>query len=364
MTNRPEEKSSALPTLRQIMQRMERIVVHNWGIKLVCVLLAVVLWGGLISQDPNLTREKSFTDVSINYTGGDILTRNGLIVVSGLDQLAPIQLRAAVPQRNYSSANANNYNVRVDLSRITVPGEQKLPVISTSSATFGQVTWMSQNEVTVQVDRYVTRRRIPVQLGAQSAAPAGFYAPPPSVDPAVVVISGPSEQVSAVARVVAQFDASLLPAQPGSQISAAPFILQAADGTQVDASLITVTSNEAILLDTVLVEQTLYPLKSLDIDLSDITTGQPASGFEVRGVTASPAYLSVAGTSELLKSLDRLLVSSRIDISGARDSLVRAIKVEKPAGAQYMSEDAVYVTIEIGREGEEASPAPLPAADP
>lgn len=330
--------------------------MHNWGIKLVCLLLAIVLWGGLISQDPNLTREKTFTEVTINATGADTLMRNGLVVVSGLENLNPIQVRAAVPQRNYSSANALNYNVRVDLSRITAPGEQKLPIISSNSASYGQVTWTSSTEITVQVDDYITRRRIPVQLGAQTAAPAGFYAPPPSVDPATVVISGPSQQVMQVARVVAQFDVSRLPAQPGSQISAAPFTLQTAEGQPVDGRLITVTSNEAILLDTVLVDQTLFPLKTVDIDLNNIVTGQPAAGYAVQSVSASPAYLSVAGTGELLKSLTTLSVSSQIDISGANADLVRAIKVDKPAGAQYMSEEAVYVTVHILPLGADTAP--------
>jgi YbbR domain-containing protein len=95
------------------------------------------------------------------------------------------------------------------------------------------------------------------------------------------------------------------------------------------------------------VEQQLYPLKTVDIDLAGITTGEPAAGYQVKSVTASPSYLSVAGTNDLLKSLTMLEVSSRIDLRGTDENLVRAVKVEKPQNAQYMSEDAVYVTIEI-----------------
>lgn len=347
MTSRPDDKLSKLPDLKTILRRLKRVLTHQWGVKLICLLLAIVLWGGLISQDATLTREKTFTDVAITIPAQDALERIGLIVVEGLENLPSIQMRATVPQRNYNSTSAGNYNVRVDLSRITAPGEQNVPLISTSSTLYGQVTWLSKTEIKVKVDDYITRRRIPVQLGPQTGSPVGFYAPPASVEPAAVVISGPRQVTMTVARAVTHYDATNLAAQAGTQLSAVPFSLETMEGEAIDTQFITVTSNESIVLDTVQVEQQLYPLKTVDIDLSDITTGEPAEGFRVKSITASPSYLSVAGTNELLKSLTMLEVSSRIDLAGAKETLVRAVKVEKPQNAQYMSEDAVYVTIEI-----------------
>ncbi len=347
MTIRPDDKLSKLPDLKTILRRIKRILTHQWGVKLICFLLAVVLWGGLISQDATLTREKAFSDVAITVPAQDALERIGLIVVEGLDNLPGIQMRATVPQRNYNSTTAGNYNVRVDLSRVTEPGEQTVPLITTSSALYGQVTWLSTTEIKVKVDDYITRRRIPVQLAPEAGSPVGFYAPPASVEPATLVISGPRQMTMTVARVVAHYDAAKLAAQAGTQLSAVPFSLETMEGEPVDTRLITVTSNESIVLDTVQVEQQLFPLKTVDIDLDGITTGEPAAGFQVKSVTASPGYLSVAGTNDLLKSLSMLEISSRIDIDGAKESLVRAVKVEKPQNAQYMSEDAVYVTIEI-----------------
>lgn len=347
MTNRPDGKLTRLPDLKTILLRLRRIITHQWGIKLACFLLSIVLWGGLISQDANLTREKTFTDVTVYVPAQDTLKRNGLIVSQGLENLPGIQMRAMVPQRNFSNAVAANYNVRVDLSRVTAPGEQLVPLISTSSTLFGQVTWLSVSEIKVKVDDYITRRRIPVQLGRQTGAPVGFYAPPAGIEPASVVISGPREITMTVARAVAHYDPAGLAAQAGTQLSAVPFTLETMEGNPVDTRLITVTSNESIVLDTVQVEQDLYPLKTVDIDLSGLTTGEPAEGFAVRSVTASPAYLAVAGNNDLLKSLTKLEISGSIDLSGASETLVRAVKVDKPQNAQYMSEDAVYVTIEI-----------------
>ena len=287
MTNKPEDTRAKTLSVRSILSRVKKAVLHNWGLKLGCLALSVVMWGGLISNDGNLTREKTFTDVAVTAVNADILQRNGLVVVSGLEELGTLQMRVEVPQRYYNTVTPSTYNTRVDLSRITSAGEQMLPIITNTTSTYGQVTWLSKNEVKVVVDNYITRRRIPVQLDKRGEAPAGFYAPEPSIDPALVVISGPRQVVERVARCVAVYDLSRLSAQPGTQLTAVPFVLQDADNKVVDSSLVSVTS-ESILLDTMLVDQRLYPLKTVDINLGGITSGQPKAGYRVASISAAP----------------------------------------------------------------------------
>lgn len=346
MSNKPESSQQRAISPRDLLIRFRNILRRNWGIKLICLGLAILLWGGQISQDPNLTREKAFSDVTINRVGEDALMRSGLIVVSGLSDLAPIQMRAEVPQKQYASANPTNYNLRVDLSRITAPGEQMLPLMTSASTAYGQVTWLSQTEVRVVVDSYETRRRIPVELDSLASAPAGFYAPPPSRDPATVTISGPGELVRKVIKCQATYDMRMLEARAGTQSFALPFLLKNAQGETLDQSQINVTS-ESVTLDSVLVEQQLHPLRTVDINLAGVTKGEPASGYQVVSVSADPSYLSVAGSAELLKSLKVLDLTGRIDIDGAKESLIRAVRVERPQGALYVSEDAVYVSVQI-----------------
>ena len=346
MSNKPEQKSREFIKPRDLLKRLKQICTHNWGLKLICVALAILLWGSQISQDPNLTREKSFNDVTINRMGEDSLLRNGFIIVSGLNEPGSIQMRANVPQRQYSQATSSHYNVRVDLSRITKAGEQMLPIITTGSATYGQVSWMSQSEVKVQVDEYITRRRIPVELDSIAQAPAGFYPPPAARDPSMITISGPAQLVNRVVKCVAVYDLSMLRATTGTQSFALSFTLRDSKGEVVDNSLITVTS-ESVLIDTILVEQQLHALKTVDISLEGITRGTPAAGYRVKSITAAPAYLSVAGSADLLKSLKMLNIASKIDIQDAKETMIRSVRIEKPQGALYVSEEAVYVTIEI-----------------
>ena len=104
------------PSLRKALkgapQRLWRLIYHNWPWKLLALFLALCLWAGLITQDPTLTRERVFTDVTVSVVGPDTLRRNsGLIVLSGLeDENLTARLRVDVPQREYNTVTASNYN--------------------------------------------------------------------------------------------------------------------------------------------------------------------------------------------------------------------------------------------------------------
>ena len=350
---------SPSPTTKEFLKATKKALLHNWPLKLTCLALSLVLWGVLITSDANLAREKTLTNISVNAVNADILQRSGLIVVDGLDNLSGIQIKVDVPQRAYNTVAAANYNVRVDLSRITKAGKQQLPIITTQTSAFGQVTWMSKNEITVMVDELMTRRRIPVQLNRVGEAPAGFYAASTKYDPVWVVVTGPKSIAQTIDKCVAVFDLGILSAQPGIQMSSIPFELWNVNGEVMDSALLTVTS-ESITLDSLIVDQRLYPKKTVDINLENITSGEPQAGYHLAGITAAPSYLSVAGTSEFLKTLEFLEVSTTIDIGGASENLIRAVKVERPQNAEYMSEEVVYVSVEISQDTEVT---PNPAED-
>lgn len=346
MTNHSENKT---PPYRTLLRALWRGLSFRWPWKLLSLVLAIVLWGGIISQDATLTREKSFADVSVNVINRDTLLRSGLIVVKGLEDLKPIRMRVDVPQKIYDSVTPANFNVRVDLSRITSPGVQTLPILYSASTTYGTVKWVSTAEVTVEVDHYITRRRIPVQLHETGAVPSGFYATNAIVDPSMVTISGPRSLVQNIVRCVASYNTSLLSPAARTQFSAVPFVLYDNTETPVESDLIEV-SIDAIQLDTLLVEQTLYRLQAIAINKSGITKGKPAKGYKVTGITLDPALLNVAGSNELMETLTLLDVDAPIDITGATDTLIRSVKIKRPADAYHMSENAVYVTVTIEPE--------------
>ena len=326
------------------------LFTNNWPLKLLSLVLAICLWSGLITQDDTLSREKVFTDVPISVVNADALRRNGFIIVSGLDDLPAVRLYVDVPQKNYNTVTAGNYNLRVDLSRIREPGEQTLQVLSSSSSTYGTVTEISVESITVQVEEYVSRSRIPVRLSTTGEVPAGFYGGDAQVDPSFVVVSGPSSQVDKVVRCIADYDLSTLTAEAGQERTAAPFRLVDASGNEIDSTLIDVTS-QSVSLDSITVSQTLYPAKSLVVNTADLVTGVPQSGYSIRRVSAEPATVTVAGKQAYISALNELhlaeFVDQPIDVTDLSTTITRNVALNKPADVVYLSNDTVMITIEI-----------------
>ena len=341
---KPQNGSEWKSLLRHVGQALKK----NWGFKLLALVIAVVLWAGLITQDPTLTREKIFSDVTINVTGSDTLKRNGLIVVSDLSSvLSSAHLRVDVPQMQYKAATATSYNARIDLSRIRETGVQSVRVLTTNSSTYGTVEEVIPESVEIEVEEYFTRYRIPVTLYTIGSAPEGYYSATPNLDPPLVAVSGPRSLVEKVARAEATLDLSQLPAREGLIRTTVPFTLVDQDGNPVESSLLEVTS-ESVLLDSVLVEQELYTTRMLDLSEVGLVTGEPEEGYEIKSITITPTTVTAAGRAASLDVLDTLYPDGQVDVGGLNESFTQQLKVRKPSELAYLSTDSVTVAVEIG----------------
>lgn len=353
MNAEPERKpappdKSVRRMITRLLLRFWRMLSHNLLWKLLALALAIMLWAGLITQDPTLTRERVFTDVPVSVTGADTLRRNGLIVTGGLDAEAnKVLLRVEVPQREYNSVVTSNYNPRIDLSKITDTGEQSLKITATSTTTYGTVTEITPDSETLTVDRYVTSYRLPVTVRVAGDYPNGFYGSTPTLDPSVVSVSGPEGVVSRIARVVVDFDVAQLTPQPGLVRTALTPAYEDAEGNRLDSSLVE-ASSAGVLLRSIVVEQQLYATKSLSLNTLALTIGTPLTGYEVKSVTPTPGVLIAAGDETALSALDSLFVEHAVDVTGRSKSFTAEVKVRKPSELVYLSTDSVMLTIEIG----------------
>lgn len=320
---------------------------HNWQFKLLALLIAVALWSFLITQDPTLTRERVFSDVTVTVAGTDAIKRNGFIVTSDLKELPAVSFHVDVPQNQYDAAAANVFNPRIDLSRITEAGLQQVKVITSNSSTYGTVSEVSPENVELMVEEYATRYRIPVVLSTEGAVPEGYYASSATLDPPVVAVSGPKSMVNSIVRAEARLDLASLPESTGITRTAVPFVLRDASGNEVGSSLIQVTS-ESVLLDTVIVEQTLYAQRTLPLADVGLVVGKPAQGYEIKQITYSPAIITAAGSEKALEALEAVFADVELDVTGLTESVNRQLRLRRPSEVVAMSPDTVTVVVEIG----------------
>lgn len=334
--------------LNAIVHKLKSLLLENWGTKLLAILIAVALWSGLITQDPSLTREKQFTDVSVNVIGADSMKRNGYIILDDLDKvLKDVTVRVSVPQGQYAKAAASNYSVRIDLSRIAEAGMQDVKILSTNSTTYGTVTEIVPPTVQLTVDEYVTRYRIPVTVVNEGQLPEGFYAAKASTDPPMIAVSGPRSLVDQIVSAQVVADQSTLPQREGTVLRALPFVLVDASGAVIPSDSLQVTS-ESVLLDAIIVEQTLYSQRTVVLSDLGLVTGQPAEGYEVKGVYISPGSVTVAGRADVINDLNLMYADGTVNVNGLTESVNKSLRVRQPSTIKYASTDEVTVAVEIG----------------
>ena len=344
-------------SFQNFLLQAKRLILHNGGFKLLAILISVILWAGLISQDESITREKTFKDVSVNITGMDAMKRNGYIVTSDLSEmLTGVTATAAVPQKQYERADVSSYNVRLDLSRISGNGEQELRLLSSASTTYGRISSISPSSVTVNVEDYVVRYRIPVSVSVTGEIPEGWYISTPSVDPPLVAVSGPKNLVNSISRARVFLNPEEVDWEEGPSVFSAGLSLYDRSGEEVTNSLLEV-SYDNVQLDGVVLETTILPTRSYDVSSMIGTINDVADGFAVKAVHVSPESITVAARSEVLDQMTELALKEHyVDLNGLKETTSVQLKVSKPSEDSILSNDTITVTVEVVPEEEKSSP--------
>lgn len=331
-----------------LLRLLRSLFLENWGAKLLAIFIAVALWAGLISQDPSLTRDKQFTNVTVNVNGADTLKRNGFVVLDDVDALLDdVDVRVSVPQGQYANAAASNYSIRIDLSRIKAAGEQEVRILSTNTSTYGTVVEIVPSSITVQVDEYITRYRIPVSVVTEGEPPEGFHASDPSADPPIIAVSGPKSIVSRIVSAQVVANQATLPAKEGTVRRAMAFTLLDEDGQTIDSDLLQITS-ESVLIDAIVVEQTVYSQRVVYLSDLGLVTGEPADGYEIKGVYISPGIVTIAGRASIIQDINLLYADGTVSVNGLTQSINKSLRVRQPSTLKYVSTDTVTVAVEIG----------------
>ena len=344
----PTQEKKENPRVKAVLRKLKSILLENWGTKLLALLIAVALWAGLITQDPTLTREKVFTDAAVTVNGEDTLKRYGFIVLEDIDEvLSGVDVRVNVPQGQYSAAQASNYSIRVELSRLRKAGEHDVKIQSTNSSVYGTVAEIVPASVKLTVDEYVTRYRIPVEVATSGEVAEGFYAMEPSTDPPMIAVSGPKSVVERIVSAQVVADQTTLPAQEGNVRRALAFTLVDENGEAIQSDMLEVTS-ESVLLDSIIVEQEIYTRRTVAFSDLGLVTGEPAEGYEIKGVYLTPGSVTIAGRAAAINDINVMYADNTVNVRGATESVAKALKVRQPSTIKYSSTDSVTVAVEIG----------------
>ena len=346
MNRRPTKKSDAIRgPFKGLRSVMSRVFSSKRFLLLVSLGIAVLTWSALVVSDATLTRPKFFTNVPVNVTNEATLKSRGYIVMDDIKELVPgVRMTVEVTQQNYGRVTSTSYNPHFDLSKVEGIGENTIPV-SFSSQLYGPVIDCVPDSVTVNVERYMTRR-VPVVLELVGFAQEDVYLDSYRTDPNMLSVSGPQSLVTSVARAVAKLDVSTLSLDRASDRTALDVQLQDAAGKVIISDKLEIT-NQTVITDSVIVDTEVVPAVMVPLAIDNMVTGEPAEGYELANIFVEQDALRVAAGEELLSSIEFITTDYPLDITGASDNVNGYVRLKRLTGIENTLPTEIAVTAEI-----------------
>jgi YbbR domain-containing protein len=311
------------------VRRALDFLLRNWPLKLGAVLLATVLYSGLVLAQNVRTWSGQ---VPVDF----IRPPTGASLISELQPITMIRYRAPL---DVGVLGPDSFRATVDLSRVQAQaGGPAVPVPITLIALNQsvQIVDFQPREEQVQLDP-VTQRDLPITV-TFGTVPDSITVGPPQLDPQTVTVRGASSRVSSVSTVVARvpIDASALNVDRDVDLVALD-----ANGNQVpNVELDPARAHVRIAVAQQLATRTL--------PVAPQFSGAPSPGYRITSVTVDPLVVNVTGEASLVSQL-QTAQTAPIDLTGRTSDLEAEVSLALPGGLTTET-NTVRVTLTIAQD--------------
>jgi YbbR domain-containing protein len=310
---------------------LRRIVTHDFPLKAVAVVIAVVFWVA-ITQNATpqpvtvqfdgripVERPENPSGYVLRGTLGDVgVTLRGAPGVA--DRVALSELRATFDVKSLSLGQTDPQDARVT---VTV-AKDGVEVVDVTPAT-----------VSVRVERLISRVLL-VQPRFANEPPAGARAGDAAVSPTDVRVTGPETDIARITAVLgtvrfgdAQTDIET--STPAIPVDAAGVAI---DGLQVEPAVV-VVKVPVLPTATTRTVPVVFALR-----------GVVAPGYWVVGVAMDPFAVTVRGDEQVLSTLDRI-ETLPIEIGDLSATRTLTVKLALPTGVTLLKPTDVSVTVTV-----------------
>lgn len=308
------------------MSRLVALIFHNWPLKLAAIVLATLLYAGLV-----LSRDADSFTGSVQVLPTKL--PEGTVLVTNLEPVTLVRyLRSG---DGNSVVTPDSFSATVDLSGVDPdagPTFVPIEVVAVNPA-LGVVSWEPAG-LNVQLDRIVSKT-VPVQV-IEGPPPENLEVRDPVVDPETVVVRGPDSAVSQV--VAARADVAIDPSGIDFDRDVELIPVDALGNAVLEVDVEPALAHVTIL---VLTDST-----TKSVAVNPIVTGTPATGFEVESVTVEPALVTVEGDADQVAAIVRA-DTQPISISGATEGVSVPAELALPEGVLPLGDGTVQVTITL-----------------
>lgn len=309
------------------MTRVLRLLFNNWPLKLAAIVLATMLYAGLV----------------VSQSAQDFV---GSVQVDPMNQPADARLARSLPavtRIRYISlvdpsarASADSFRATIDLAGVDPRvGSTYVPIkVESVDPRFRVLEWDPQG-ANVQLDPLMTKIvRVDVQWGT---IPTGLEVRPPIISPETVTVTGPASIVDRI--VAARADVIIEPSglDVDRDVDLIPVDILGDRVTPADVEPSTAHVRIPVFSDS----------RTRPVPVTPIIVGTPADGFAAGAVTVDPLVVTLEGEGDALAAISAA-ETTPISVSGATQEITTEVDLVLPPDVLVFGGDTkVTVTIEI-----------------
>lgn len=308
------------------------MIRHNWQWKLVALVLSFFLWSYVNTQrNPKATITFNVPIQIMNLSKGyvaDLSVQEASVQIEGY-------------KARVDTVRQNDISAWVDLDTI-MPSNGPVKKIKTLNVRISGIPREDISPPTVLPRTVEVRvemiggKRLPVEVKFLSAPPLGYSFGNPIVTPASISISGKSESVAKVNKVVLTLSQNTSSSSIDAEFPLVPMDL---NGNQVRGVSL---SPSSVRLQLGLIE---VPA-SQEVVISYKLQGKPKYPAQIKNVTLQPSSVKLEGRPNILSSISTI-ETAPIDVEGQDKTLTKQVKLVVPTGTKVKGPNTVSVTIDI-----------------
>ena len=335
--------------------KIRKALLGNLWVKFLSLLIAIGIWF-MVSNANDPTRTTLFPGIPITIVNQDSVADIGKVIEaqgSGTVTLRVTEKKSVLEKLNRTGSD---FYVEADMNNITDMNTVPLTVTCANPV----VTWdeieISPSSLKVTLEDKVEQTYI-ASVSAEGVPASGWEVGTSTIKEGKnIVIAGPGSLINIINQVVAPVNVEGM--NEDTTVMSTLKIYDKNGDTFTDAQLASLEfkdeSGNVLLNHTVEVLVDLWRVRT-DLPIRVQTTGSPAWGYRVRGITTIPETISVAGTEEALEAIGAMFdVKDQIDVTGLSEDVTTEIDLTESLtemeGLKLITDADPSVQVEVAIE--------------
>lgn len=296
---------------------MKKKIFHNWGLKIVSLLLAFALWF-LAAQINDPTETVTFSNISVRLTNTNLFEReNKVYEVLNNSDVVRVTIRA--PRSVTKDLRQSDIVAVADVSKLTDINTIAISysIQGVSSARYDTIRG---DHETVQLNvEDKASKWISVQSQTVGEVAEGYQVMSASSDQNWIEVTGPASAVSQISYAMVEVDVD--GASSNMSLYVEPQFYD------IDRNLLDLPS---VVRNVSQIHMDVEVLAVKEVPILLNAAGTPAEGYRATGeVICEPQTVRLAGTVSALASVNGISIpADALDITGATENVVNTINIQ------------------------------------